>query len=52
MLQILAEHGVNLRFKDHMKQSIMFYIARDGKAKVLEFLQPYGLEINESDIYK
>lgn len=35
-----------------MKQSIMFYIARDGKAKVLEFVQPHGLEINESDIYQ
>lgn len=51
MLQILIDHGVNLRFKDHMKQTIMFYTARDGKAKVLEFLFTQGLEINESDIY-
>ena len=51
MLHILLDHGVNLKFKDHMKQSIMFYIARDGKAKVLEFVHTHGLEINESDIY-
>jgi ankyrin repeat protein len=51
MIKLLIDFGANITFKDQMKQSIIFYIARDGKAKLMEFLIQYGLNVNESDLY-
>lgn len=51
MLRLLTEHGVNLNFKDQMKQTILFYVSRDGKHRVLQYLHDQGLDINDSDLY-
>ena len=35
--EILLESGVDLEQKDSLKQSPLYYVARDGKAKMVQF---------------
>ena len=38
MITILIQLGVDFHQKDNLKQTPMFYAARDGKCKLLQFL--------------
>jgi hypothetical protein len=35
---MLADYRVDFTFKDSLKQTILFYICRDGKLKLLDFV--------------
>ncbi|CAD8165071.1 unnamed protein product [Paramecium octaurelia] len=51
-LSLLTDFRVNLNFKDSLKQSILFYICRDGKLKLLDFvLSQNAVNINDQDQY-
>ncbi|CAD8068392.1 unnamed protein product [Paramecium sonneborni] len=51
-LSLLTDFRVNLNFKDSLKQSILFYICRDGKLKLLDFLlSQNAININDQDQY-
>lgn len=39
----------DLAFKDKLKQNIAFYIARDGKIKVANYIASEGVSVNEVD---
>ena len=51
MIQSLIEAGANPNFKDANEQTIMFYICRDGKKKIAEFLVNRGCRLDEEDLY-
>ncbi|CAD8058930.1 unnamed protein product [Paramecium primaurelia] len=51
-LSLLTDFKVNLNFKDSLKQSILFYICRDGKLKLLDFvLSQNAVNIDDQDQY-
>jgi ankyrin repeat protein len=44
--------GANAKFKDQIKQTILFYIARDGRGNIIEYLvNEKQLDINDYDLY-
>ena len=45
----LIESGVDLFEKDSIKQTPMFYAARDGKCKLISFFAEQGLQVNDLD---
>lgn len=52
MLKTMAEKGADLAFKDTLKQNIMFYAAKDGKVRTVEYLFSQGVPVNISDSYQ
>ena len=40
-----------MNYKDSLKQNVIFYIARDGKFKLLDYLLTQGVKFNEIDSY-
>ena len=51
MITILIQLGVDFHQKDNLKQTPLFYAARDGKCKLIQFLIEQGLKTNDVDIY-
>lgn len=51
MMIELIENGVDPYHRDSLKQSPMFYAARDGKLKIIQFLIDQDLSVNDIDIY-
>lgn len=51
MMGVLVQLGVDLNQKDNLKQSPLFYAARDGKCKIIQFLIEQGMPPNDTDIY-
>eukprot|EP01017_Pseudomicrothorax_dubius_P027379 TRINITY_DN3145_c0_g5_i1.p1 TRINITY_DN3145_c0_g5~~TRINITY_DN3145_c0_g5_i1.p1 ORF type:complete len:575 (+),score=82.61 TRINITY_DN3145_c0_g5_i1:309-2033(+) len=51
MVKLLIQYGADPRFKDNLKQTALYYLARDGKTKVLEYLLDRGCPIDDTDIY-
>lgn len=49
MLKLLIDYGAKPLFKDHLNQSILFYVAKDGKMKSLSLLIEHGSDVNELD---
>ncbi|CAK92814.1 unnamed protein product (macronuclear) [Paramecium tetraurelia] len=49
ILKTLYEHGSDIHYRDAMQQSIMFYICRDGRCQLFDFLISKGLSVNEQD---
>lgn len=45
------ENGVDILIKDRLKQTPMYYAARDGKIEVIKFLMCQGVNIDNIDIY-
>ncbi|CAD8135075.1 unnamed protein product [Paramecium pentaurelia] len=51
LLKYLCELGANINYKDNLKQSILFYICRDGRTKLFDFLISQGINISDTDSY-
>lgn len=51
IIEILIESGVDLQQKDSLKQTPLYYCARDGKSKLVQFFVEQGLNVNEIDTY-
>lgn len=50
ILSMLADYRVDFTFKDSLKQTILFYICRDGKLKLLDFvLSTNSVNLNDQD---
>ena len=45
----LIESGVDLFEKDTLKQTPLFYAARDGKCKLVKFFCDQGIQVNDLD---
>ncbi|CAD8202096.1 unnamed protein product [Paramecium pentaurelia] len=50
ILKTLYDYGSDIHFRDAMQQSIIFYICRDGRCQLFDFLISKGLSVNEQDI--
>ncbi|CAD8144614.1 unnamed protein product [Paramecium octaurelia] len=51
-LELLFDFGANLNYKDQLGQSILFYICRDGRLKLLDFvLSTNTVNVNDQDRY-
>ncbi|CAD8140172.1 unnamed protein product [Paramecium pentaurelia] len=51
LLKYLCELGANINYKDNLKQSILFYVCRDGRTKLFDFLISQGINISDTDSY-
>ncbi|CAD8044471.1 unnamed protein product [Paramecium primaurelia] len=51
LLKYLCELGANINYKDNLKQSILFYVCRDGRTKLFDFLIQQGINISDTDSY-
>jgi len=51
MLKLMRSKDADLGFKDKLRQNIIFYIARDGKVKLLEYLVSEGVGVAEVDTH-
>ena len=51
MVKALIKAGANPNFKDANEQTILFYVCRDGKAKVAEYLLTQGCKLDDEDLY-
>ena len=51
MIKALVEAGANPNFRDANEQTIMFYVCRDGKKRVAEYLMSKGCKLDEEDLY-
>ena len=43
--------GVDPQHRDSLKQTPLFYAARDGKLQIIQFLIDQGLSVNDIDVY-
>ncbi|CAD8061675.1 unnamed protein product [Paramecium sonneborni] len=51
LLKYLCELGANINYKDNLKQSILFYVCRDGRTKLFDYLVSQGINISDTDSY-
>jgi len=52
IFKLLIENKANYKYKDNLNQSVLFYIARDGKLEHLKvLLQMKDIDLNELDNY-
>lgn len=47
ILRLLKDYGADIFYRDYLNQSIMFYICRDGRTLLFDFLTGLGLSANE-----
>ena len=50
-MSLLLKFKANTHFVDNMKQSILFYLAKEGHAKCIEMVLDRGISPEESDIH-
>ncbi len=51
MIKVLLEEGnADPLFKDNYKETVLFYLAREGKVKCIDYLSKKGLDLNEPDV--
>lgn len=50
LMELLIEKGANILHRDSNKQSVVFYVCRDGKEKCLHFLLSMGITLDEVDL--
>jgi len=46
MMKVLIKHGADPLFKDGLKQSVIFYLAKEGKIKCMQYLESLGAELD------
>lgn len=51
VLEYLCEIGVDPAYRDSLKQTALFYSAKDGKIATCQFFLNKGLALNEPDNY-
>jgi len=51
MLKVLQEMGVNCAKIDNLNQTPLYYAAREGNNKVIEYLIANGCDVNHVDTY-
>ena len=51
MIKVLVSLGVDFLHKDNLKQSPLFYAAKNGHMKVIQILVENGVPLNDVDIY-
>ena len=51
MTRVMLQLGVDIHQKDNLKQTPLYYSARDGKIKLIQFHLAQGLMVNEVDTY-
>ena len=51
MLKFLVSLGVDLNAKDNLKQTPLFYAAKQGHCSIIKVLIENGLDINQIDFY-
>jgi ankyrin repeat protein len=51
MIKVLEGMNVDIFMKDNLKQTPMYYAAREGKTKVIQYLIDKGLDVNNIDTY-
>lgn len=51
LTEILLEAGVNLNQNDGLFQTPLYYAAKEGKTRLIEFLVKAGYNINHIDTY-
>ncbi len=50
-IKLLVSLGVDFRVKDNLKQTPLFYAAKNGHARLIQMMVENGLNLNEIDIY-
>jgi len=51
MMQLMVQLGVDMLKKDNLKQSPLYYAAKNGYLKLLQILIENGLNVNDIDTY-
>jgi ankyrin repeat protein len=51
IFKILVAFGANPHFIDGMKQSVLFYLAKEGHASCIKLILDKGLNPNQTDIH-
>lgn len=51
MLQYLHEQGCQIDYVDFLKQTPLYYAAREGKCRLIKFLVDHGCNVNHVDTY-
>ena len=51
MITALVEAGANPTFKDANEQTVLFYVCRDGKLRVAQYLLAHGCVLDQADLY-
>lgn len=51
ILRILLGYGANPHFIDGMKQSVLFYLSKEGHSTCVKLLLDKGLSPNQTDIH-
>lgn len=51
IMSLLLQYKANCHFVDNMKQSVLFYLAKEGHLKCLDLLISKGLNPEDSDIH-
>lgn len=50
MIKVIVDRGANPLYKDNNQQTVMYYLARDGKVKIAEFLlNSFQYNLNDTD---
>ena len=47
----MAEHGADFLYKDTLRQTAMYYLARDGKFEAIKLFVNKGVPVEDSDNY-
>jgi len=50
-MQLMVQLGVDMLKKDNLKQSPLYYAAKNGYLKLLQILIENGLNVNDIDTY-
>jgi ankyrin repeat protein len=51
MVQYLFKEGCQIDYVDFLKQTPLYYAAREGKCRLIKFLVDHGCEVNHMDTY-
>lgn len=51
MMELMVQLGVDLHQKDSLKQTPLFYAAKNGYLKLIRTLSGNGIDVNQIDTY-
>lgn len=51
MVRFLVEAGCKSNYVDYLKQTPLYYAAREGKSKIVKYLIDHGCNVNHVDTY-